>query len=694
MIHPQSDRDERTLAHAHAIRARGLAMPPDGLPPALILDSWARCLQAGLTPGAALAVPVVEAADLAHRQERAEFVRRLAQAELETLSRQIAGSNFLLAFSDSDGVILDLYADNRFAMSGADAGIVAGSLWSETVAGTNGLGTALASGHTMAVTGLEHYFLKLGDISCTAAPVRDPQGRIVGVLDASSYFESRQRHTQALVQMAATHIENGLLAHQMRGHLVLAVHPRPEFLGTLSAGLLAFEGDGHLVALNGPARNLLVGLDVAPGALFDELFGEPLDHVLARLHHGHDVRLRDAMGSALTARALARPPAGRTTGLALRAPPKLPSGPPNHVQPKRVASPSQSMSDSLSHSLSHSVSHNRSQSHSQNPSRGPLAGISQQPPAAAAPGELFLADDPAVAEACRLVQAAVDIGVPLLLQGETGTGKELLARHAHRCSRRTGEFLAVNCAAMPVELFEAELFGYVSGAFTGARREGQRGLIVAADGGTLLLDEVTELPLQLQAALLRFLDDQTVRPVGGHSAQKVNVQLLAACHADLEEEVRQRRFRQDLMYRLNTVRVQLPPLRGRSDLPQAVRWVLRSIDRQINIDADALARLAGYGWPGNFRELRSVLTRALLHRADPHNRRALSLADVAAVLPGPSQSQRLSSTAQTAPATASSLQHNAAALVRAEFERCGRSVSRTARVLAISRTTVYRHLRG
>ncbi len=647
--------DDRTLAHARAIRARGIAMPPDGMPPAAILDSWARCLDGGLSPGTALEVPVVAGADLAHRREHSEFVRRLAQAELETLSRQIAGSNFLLAFADQEGVILDLYADNRFAMSGEGAGILPGSVWSEAVAGTNGLGTALAMGAPIQVTGLEHYFLKLGDISCTAAPVRDAQGRVVGVLDASSYYESRQRHTQALVQMAATQIENGLLSHQMRGHLVLAFHPRAEYLGTLSAGLLAFDGEGRLAALNGPGHGLLSGLDASRGTRFEELFGEPLDHVLARLHVHSEVRLRDALGSALVARMVGRPVAlqrrgsdgaAAVRGVPRRATAQIPS-PAIHAEPA--------------------------------------------PP--------FLADDPAVAEACRLIEAAVALNVPILLQGETGTGKELLARHAHQASGRQGRFVAVNCAALPPELFEAELFGYTAGAYTGARHDGSPGLIAAADGGTLLLDEVRELPLPLQAALLRFLDDRTVRAVGSQSQRRVDVQLLAATHADLDADVAARRFRADLLYRLNTVRVTLPPLRARRDLPAAVRWVLQGIDTQAQIDDDALPRLAGHAWPGNFRELRSVLTRALLSQAGraslqprPAPRRhgvRLTRGDIEAVLPPAAPA-----TAALSSTSGSQLQRSAGEMVRTAYEHHGHSVSRTARVLGVSRTTVYRHLRG
>ncbi len=615
------------LTHAHAVQARGHALPSEGLPGPEILDSWVRCMQVGLDATRPLVVPVVGEGELRRRRERADVVRRLAQVELETLSRQIAGSNFLLAFADREGVILDLYADNRFSMSAPDAGIVAGSCWRETLAGTNGLGTALASGRSVAVTGLEHYYLSLGEVSCTATPVRDAQGEVVGVLDASSYFESRQRHTQALVQMAATHIENGLLTHQMRQQWLLAVHPRPEFLGTLSAGLLAFDEGGRLLAANARARQLLQGLDTTPGVAFEALFGEPFGAVTLRLQRHGEQRLRDALGSVLVAACVGRPPA--------------------HWRRVTAATAAAAAAG---------------------------AALGATASAAAVPDRV--ADDPAAAEAYALAAAAVRMKAPILICGESGSGKELLARHAHQASGRSGAFVAVNCGALPDELFEAELFGYVGGAFSGARREGSIGLIASADGGTLLLDEVRELPLSLQAALLRFLDDQTVRPVGGTAERRVDVQLLAASNAELEDEVAARRFRPDLLYRLNTVRVSLPPLRARRDFATAVRRMLATLDIGASVDDAAVARLAQHTWPGNFRELRSVLTRALL-RGGLH----LGRADVDALLP-----------AVATAVPGSLLQQSAADLVQREFARCG-SVSQTARTLSISRTTVYRHLR-
>ncbi len=648
---------DRQWAHAQALRARGNALPPEGTPQAPILDSWVRCMEAGLQAGQRPPMQVVEAGDLASRRERWAVARRLAQAELETLAQQIAGSNFLLAFADREGVILDLYADNRFATSGADAGIVAGSCWTEALAGTNGLGTALSLGNAVAVSGLEHYFLDLGAITCTAAPVRDPQGQVVGVLDASSYFESRQHHTLALVQMAATHIENGLLVHQLRPHWVLAVHPRVEFLGTLSAGLLAFDGGGCLLAMNARGRHFLAGLDAAPGTAFEGLFGEPFEHLLARLARGGDARLRDLLGSTLHARCVNRPvlPGAVTT------------------QPWVATTTS----------------------HPQRPSaRARVAALEAGQAAGAAPARSVLSD-PAVAQAYALVARAVRLhgNVPLLIHGETGSGKELLARHAHSSSGRSGAFVAVNCGAMPAELFEAELFGYAPGAYTGARREGHTGLIVRADGGTLLLDEVAELPSALQAALLRFLDERQVRPVGAVQAQAVDVLVLAASNADLDLAVAQGRFRADLLHRLNTVGVKLPPLRQRGDFAACAQHVLAELEPLAKLDEAALQRLAEHHWPGNFRELRAVLTRALLAQPEAGPVR-LTAAALQAVFPAMSATKVNHCADNTSVSAGSQLQRRAAEWVHQELQRQAGSVSRTARALGVSRTTVYRHLQA
>jgi len=618
-----SPSQESLLARARTELGLRRAAWPDEPLPQEILDSWARCFDAGLDIAHRPELPVLDAAELQRHREQTSRVRQLALSEIDSLFQQIAGSNFLLAFADSDGFILDLYADNRFSASASGERILPGSQWTEATAGTNGLGTALASGRPVAVNGPEHFFGSLSDISCAASPIRDADGRVVGAIDASSYFESRQRHTHALVRMAATQVENVLLAEQRAHHLVLAIHPRPEFVGTISAGLLAFDGDGRVSAFNARAESLLAGLDLRREAAFEALFNEPYARLLARLHAGGDEQLRDALGSTLTASWVNRPlRAARVTG----------------------------------------------------------TGLPRLAPLDPAPG--FVAEDAAVREAAGTVAAAARRGLPILIHGETGSGKELLARYAHEASGRRGAFVAVNCGALSSELFEAELFGYVGGAYTGARREGSEGLLASADGGSLLLDEVRELPLALQPVLLRFLDDRLVRQVGGRTSRSIDVQLLAATNADLEQEVAARRFRADLLYRLNTIRVDLPPLRQRSDFAVIVQQLLRDIEPASSISSAALALLATHDWPGNFRELRSVLTRALLQRPT----RQLDVADLRPALP-----TQLRAPARPLPA-GSALQQGATELVLNEFERTG-SISQTSRNLGISRTTVYRHLR-
>ncbi|HYD59549.1 MAG TPA: sigma-54-dependent Fis family transcriptional regulator [Noviherbaspirillum sp.] len=610
-------RTERTSRARLALERH--AVVSESLLPREISASWQRCLEAGLDPTSIPEVPVLDGAELARRQEASGHVFQLARAEMETLYHQIAGSEFMIAFADADGVVLDTMSDQAFGASAGGRRIMCGSAWSEAVAGTNALGTAAAIGQSIIIHGAEHFFSCYRPISCAATPIRAPGGRMVGLLDASSNCSSRQSHTLALVQMAATHIENGLFVREMRSQVVIGIHPRAEFLGTISAGMIAIDESGVIRAANGRAAMLLAGLSLAPGTRFEQVFNESWGAFLARLCVEDRLFLRDALGSSYAV-SWANP---HSAFLSARR---------RHAAPR---------------------------------------------PAPRTRDAGFVAEDSQVQAAMALVDSAVRIGAPILIHGETGSGKEMLARYTHQASGRRGEFVAINCAAIPEELFEAELFGHEAGAFTGARKNGNAGLIVSADGGTLLLDEIAELPLPLQAALLRFLDDQRVRPVGGRASRRVDVQVLAATNADLRAEVGAKRFRADLLYRLDIVQASLPPLRARSDFDAAARFVLARIDEDAAITEAALARLRTYHWPGNFRELRTMLTRALL--AAPAGVIDAQQAD--AVLPPP------------AGAEPSSLRGKSAEEVLRVFRETGGNISVTAERLAIARNTVYRYVR-
>ncbi len=233
-------------------------------------------------------------------------------------------------------------------------------------------------------------------------------------------------------------------------------------------------------------------------------------------------------------------------------------------------------------------------------------------------GVLEKSASPAVRELARRARQVAETDTPVLLLGETGTGKERLARALHLWSARAeGPFVTLNCAAIPAGLLESELFGHVKGAFTGATRD-RAGRFQMAHGGTLLLDEVGELPVELQAKLLRALQEKTFEPVGSDRTVRADVRILAATHVDLQQAIAQRRFREDLYYRLSVFPLRLPPLRERlEDLPALCAFLLeeqakRTGRRGMKVTQEGLARLAAYDWPGNLRELANALERATI----------------------------------------------------------------------------------
>jgi transcriptional regulator of acetoin/glycerol metabolism len=287
----------------------------------------------------------------------------------------------------------------------------------------------------------------------------------------------------------------------------------------------------------------------------------------------------------------------------------------------------------------------------------------------------FISRDPTVRAIVRQVETAAARKMPILIRGETGTGKEQLARHAHAASGRTGAFVPVNCAALPESLIEAELFGYADGAFTGARRGGATGLVKEADGGTLFLDEIGDMPVALQAVLLRLLDDWTVRPVGGARA-KVDVFLVSATNASLDKAIAEGRFRSDLLYRLNTLEVTLPRLRDRTDFDAIVHHLLGAIDPNCEITPATIARLTARPWPGNIRELRNVLARFSLAAAD---RFVDEVGLDATICQAP----------LTTPGSLHDIQRARILVVHAETAG---NISETARRLGVSRNTIYRAL--
>lgn len=602
--------------------------PPAEFLSADIYDSWMRCISLGLDTLRPPEPEFVSLAILRQEQQRCSLVRGLALAEMHTLHQQIAGSNFMIAFANADGLLLDIVSDPSFSDASNAASIRPGSIWTEGICGTNGLGTAAHLRRAIVVHGREHFFLRYNNLTCVAAPIFSPGGELAGILDASSDCMSRQAHTQALVAMAATQIENGLFREHHRGNLLIAFHNRGEYLHTLSAGLLAVDTEGRILAANRAAGILLHGLPASPGRRFADVFRTKFSTFVDEGRRKERQRLEDDVGSQFVS----------------------------------------TIENTRQFPMIHGVSKPR-----------------PQPPKVVA--TQFVSVDSTIAGVVRRVESAATRKMPILIRGETGTGKEQLARHAHDVSGRAGAFVPVNCAALPDSLIEAELFGYAEGAFTGAKKGGSTGLFREADGGTLFLDEIGDMPVTLQAVLLRFLDDWTVRPVGGAKRQ-VDVLLVSATNANLQDSIAKGRFRSDLLFRLNTLEVTLPPLRERSDFAEIVRHLIEKIDPSADLTESAIDRLAELNWNGNIRELRNVLSRLSLG----HPSGLIDEAVVEAVV-GHSHSEHLSRDGSIHHGLRSDLHEIQRSQVLAAFAESGNNVSKTARRLGVSRNTIYRTLR-
>jgi transcriptional regulator of acetoin/glycerol metabolism len=607
---------------------KGERLPVGALQP-LVADSWLRCREGGLDPRAMPQHSVVTFSDVRARREAAASMRRLALAEMQLLHSQIAGSNFMIALGDADGIVLDTISDQQFADSTAGRSIIPGSMWNENERGTNALGLAATTGKPVAIYGREHYFACHGQLSCMAAPIFNSQGDLIGLLDASCAHEARQEHTHALVRMAAAQIENGLVFQQFSGNFVFAFHPRVEYLDTLSAGLISVSPAGDVTSINRSGRALLAGLPATLGSHFDALFESGFGTAMDGLLSGVIIRIRDRAGSSVF--------------MACR-----------QIAPGRGT-----------------------------PSRQTASAVPALLPKQGLPA--FVCDDAALRRALANLPDAVALGMPIHISGETGTGKELMARHVHSLSRRKGEFVAVNCGAVPEELFISEIFGHEAGAFTNARAKGAPGLARAAHRGTLFLDEVADIPLAAQTSLLRFLDNMEVRAVGAHRADKVDVQIVSATNRDVEEMVAQRLFRADLYYRLNAFAVHLPALRARTDFAAIVRRLMETMAPGTPITDAAVAALSRRKWPGNVRELKSVLQRALVRRhADYLDEDCFEGERQEAEILG-----NCCDECRDRPLSKARCEE-----IRTVHRRFDGNISKAARELGLSRTTVYKHVAG
>lgn len=532
-------------------RGQDLAQGPGSDPS--IARSWLRCLEDyHLDPALSIAPTVLEHGRLLESRERLQQVLSIAGSEMNSLHQQLSGAGHAVLLTDARGVILNCVTAPSERKIFERAGLWLGADWSEACEGTNGIGTCLVERQSLTIHRDEHFRGRHTGLTCSASPVFDLQGELLAVLDVSSAREAVSRqsqfHTMALVNLSAKMIESCYFLRHFENHWLLRFHLQAESVGLFSEGLLAFDGEGRICAVNqsalnllGQARGGLLGQPVE--AFFECTLDQLLGRASANATASWPLRTRDGRSLFAVLRGQAR-----------RAPPLM-----------------------------------------------------AKPEAPRLPG--ICLGDPALQSDFNKALRVFERDVPLLINGETGCGKEAFAKAVHQASSRANNaFVALNCAAIPENLIESELFGYRGGSFTGALKEGMRGKLQQADGGTLFLDEIGDMPFALQTRLLRVLEDRVVVPIGG-APQAVDVRIISATHRDLLARVANGSFREDLYYRLNGLEIAVPPLRERSDKAQLLAFLLaeEAAGQVVLLDEKARHALLDYAWPGNVRQLRNVL---------------------------------------------------------------------------------------
>lgn len=541
-----------------------------------VAHSWQRCRNFKVDPYGEGSQDI-KGLELKEKIHESQHLIKIARPFIHNLYGFIKGSGFQVVLADREGVILEVIGDPEIIKRTKQIQLCPGGNWSEPEKGTNAIGTAIFEKKPIQIFAREHFCQANHFLTCSAAPIFDPEGQMVGILDVSGDYKSFNPHTLSLVVAAVSTIENQLRLHKTTSKLYVAYKFSSTLLETMSDGIISVDTNGIVTQLNSYAAKIL-GLDsrISIGKPVASVVKKPAS-ILQVLSTGveykdHELYIEETGKKLTQSISPLRDDTGRTIGvLAIL-----------------------------------------------KECREKLAGRRSGSLSAKYVFDDIIGESDSVMVAKKWARIAAGSPSTVLLTGESGTGKELFAQAIHNGSiRKDRPFIAINCAALPDTLIESELFGYEEGSFTGSKKGGQAGKFELANGGTIFLDEIGDIPLYTQVKLLRVIQEKKISRIGSSGEISVDIRIIAATHKDLKEEVQKGNFRKDLFYRLNVITINIASLRDRmDDIPNLAKHFVSKLSlklgrKNISIADDFLQKLKAYNWPGNIRELENAIERAL-----------------------------------------------------------------------------------
>ena len=629
---------------------------------ATIQASWQRCEEYGLSHQSSPHLERLPEADYRNLQWMyGDLVKTTATEVLPYYENILSNSKCMVMLADAKGQVLQSWGDSRFVTPQQKPFFREGVSWQERTNGTNAIGTVLASGQPVQVLRDEHYLKANRFMIGSAAPIYDANHDLLGVLDVSSDAYLPQAHTLGMVRLMSQSVENRLIFKKFADeHFLITFNTNIDTLDSQWSGLLVVNEDGMIISANRRAELLLsfelsmINISDVFDTRFFDMKHQP-DNLPMRLRTQHGYQMQAI-----------------------------------------IRKPTQAIVDAVD--FRNTPTKNTAPTHS------PTVSLNR-----------ISFGDPRVDKCVQQASRLIEKDIPILIHGETGVGKEVFVKALHEhSSRHQHSLVAVNCAAIPSELVESELFGYVKGAFTGANQKGAIGLIRKAHKGTLFLDEIGEMPTKAQARLLRVLQERKVTPLGSTESFPIDIRLISATNRSLKDEVQQNNFRQDLYYRVSGLNLELPPLRERLDKRQLIQEIYKmeaSPEQTHPLSEQLLHLFEQHPWPGNIRQLVSVIQIALaMADSDPINSSHLpddffndlensplamaQAADTAASLQHGHPAISLDSqTTHSDIKTTDTLSDDIQAQTLSMFEYYEGNVSKTAKALNISRNTLYKRLK-